>query len=338
MLIANYEAVDKGLLAVAIFTSVSLLNSCSSSSDDKPVDDPQSGLPVIVAEGDILSSVASCPNGGVQLDRRYRTPFSADTIAIIENAYRLEIESASGDNVRFLTDRRSIEEKPDLSMWATVLNEQFNTPVSDDFADLSGALDWRLWNTKCAFSTTLDSTTIPGEESFCNVNTTGRYPGEGPDLPNFDDDIAQIEYLDQLFDSSQWVFNGTRWRVNEDKDRTFPVFHLDTDNPSTESALKITAYRSVGPLPGSVEQRPYVSGLISSHANPDPEKNSTVNSVSGWDYARCVRPAGFHGQTGSAGAQTPNELNTISWSTGTEQSVPRKRDAAKCSQGKTCHR
>ena len=62
------------------------------------------------------------------------------------------------------------------------------------------------------------------------------------------------------------------------------------------------------------------------------------NSVSGWDYARVVRALGLHGQTGSTGAQTSDETNAISWSAGAEQSLPRKRDAAKCLQGKTHHR
>ena len=64
---------------------------------------------------------------------------------------------------------------------------------------------------------------------------------------------------------------------------------------------------------------------------------------------RAGRPSaiGFYGQTGSTGAQSSNESHgagfmplgagTISWSTGTEQSVPRERDTAKCSPGRTCH-
>ena len=68
---------------------------------------------------------------------------------------------------------------------------------------------------------------------------------------------------------------------------------------------------------------------------------------------RAGRPcaAGFHGQTGSTGAQASDEPNgaafmplgagTISWSAVTgrpsvEQWVPRERDSAKCSQGRAC--
>ena len=137
--------------------------------------------------------------------------------------------------------------------WKLVLDEEFDTPATN--SDYSGTVNFLRHSTKFPFSTDAKFNTVPGEDSHWNVNTTGRYPGEGIGLSNFYNNSSQTAFLDTLFGSEPG----------------YPVFETvagDTNRDANAKALQITAYRNPAPIRKINRAKPYLSGLISSAANP----------------------------------------------------------------------
>lgn len=146
-----------------------------------------------------------------------------------------------------------------------IFNEEFANP-SD--ADKSGSINWRRWSTKFPFATDAKINTIPGEDSHWNVNTTGRWPGGGVELNNFYGNISQFNFLDSLFGGD---------------DPQAPVFQL-VDDGQDDTSLAITAYTNPNPIRRINKSKPYLSGLISSHADPAFQTNPDNSAAHGFEF------------------------------------------------------
>ena len=168
-----------------------------------------------------------------------------------------------------------------------VFEDDFAEPPSN--ADYSNTVDYTRWSTKYPFAIDAKFNTIPGEDQHWNVNTTGRYPGEGLDLTNFYNNQSQIDFIDALFDISHVDMNDT-----DNRDMA-PVFALNNDG-----MLDITAYRN--PEDQQIRRinkaKPFLSGLISSHANPDPDNNVAAHGFEfryGYFESQVVLPENGNG-------------------------------------------
>ena len=157
----------------------------------------------------------------------------------------------------------------DFLGYSLVFEDNFDS--SPDNPDLSNTFNSRKWSSKYPFSTDAKINTIPGEDDHWNVNTTGRYPGEtnysydsAPSTVNFFNNPSEIDFLDTLFDIPEW---GA-----DDESTGTPVFE------NSDGTLRITAYENPEPLRRINDEKGYLSGLISSAANPDPTKKDSVGA------------------------------------------------------------
>ena len=155
-------------------------------------------------------------------------------------------------------------------------------------ADYSNTVDYTRWSTKYPFAIDAKFNTIPGEDQHWNVNTTGRYPGEGLDLTNFYNNQSQIDFIDALFDISHVDEENTDGRDMA------PVFALN------DGMLDITAYKN--PEDQQIRRinkaKPFLSGLISSHANPDPDNDVAAHGFEfryGYFESQVVLPENGNG-------------------------------------------
>ncbi len=152
--------------------------------------------------------------------------------------------------------------------YTLVFSDEF--PSSPDNPDLSNTFNSLKWSSKYPFSTDAKFNTIPGEDDHWNVNTTGRYPGETnynpemgvpPSNENFFNNTSELDYLDTLFDIPNYGNTG---------EPQAPVFS------NSDEILSIAAYENPAPLRLN-DNKPYLSGLISSAANPDLATSANVH-------------------------------------------------------------
>ncbi len=154
-----------------------------------------------------------------------------------------------GINIR--SDDIVILDRSEFNDFNLIFNDDFDN--TNNLPDYSNSFNYRRWSSKYAFSIDAKINTIPGEDAHWNVNTTGRYPGEGVGVDNFYNNSSQIDYLDTV-NSTGSVFN------------------------TTPNGIRIIAKRNPDPSRKINGGKKYISGLLSSHSNPDPDKEFTVGA------------------------------------------------------------